>query len=113
MPLTAEAEGDADDGHGPRRPGQAVDEELVVVPVEDQLGAVAADHLGEAEVIGEAAPDMAAGIGDPRRVVDQHHAEQPTRAGLFEAAFQRVALDVAEPARGDEGARAARPSRPR
>src|SRR5216683_6646305 len=65
--------GDANDGHRPVRPGDACHFAAVIVAVQHELAADAADHRLESGGVGQA---LEAALGGERRMVDQHHAAQ-------------------------------------
>src|SRR5580704_4922542 len=65
--------GDADDGHRPIRSGDARDLTSVIVAVQDELAACAADHRLEGGGVGQALEVL---FGHERRLMDQHHSTE-------------------------------------
>src|SRR5208337_2377764 len=78
-----------------RRPrGERPDELAVGMAVQDRLRAVLAQDALESRRVGEAAERR--GAPGERRVVDKHHAGEPTRAGLVEQYGEALELAAAE-----------------
>ena len=91
--------GDADHGHRPVRPVDARHFASVIVAVQDELAADAADHRLEGGGIGQALEVL---LGGERRMVDQHDAAQPFAPEIGQNPLGRGDLRLAQCAGGEE-----------
>ncbi len=92
--------GDADDGHRPIGTGDARHFAAVIVAVQHELAADAADHRLEGGGVGEA---LEAALGGERRMMDQHDPTQSFAPEIGQQPLGRGDLRLAQGAGGEQG----------
>src|SRR6185312_11210872 len=95
--------GDSDDGNRPVRTLDIVGHQPVIMAMQDQFSADAANHALEIICVRQSAPETrSVPMG---RMMDEDDAHMPRASGFGQKLGRRLALPAAEAAGGDEGRR--------